>query len=114
MALWNVFLACLYVRIIYPSVLIIRGFFVKTFRVWWIISRSNQTMSITIVPFWQICAPVILAVLGEAGFNIAWDVALTPYLDREDYPETNEFILYCAGDRGMWIGWYSISLFAND
>jgi len=80
------------------------GFFVKVARIYYIVWKSSKTMTVAVLSIWQIMPFMVLACLCEAGFNIAWDKCLPPNLEREDFFSTNEYVLYCAGNRYMWLG----------
>lgn len=82
----------------------IRGFFIKVARVYYIIKRTEKTLEVTVLPFWQMFIPLIMFMLGEMVFNICWDILIPPDLEREDFPEDNTYVLYCAGNRYMWLG----------
>jgi hypothetical protein len=84
--------------------LVFLGFFIKVARVYYIILKAEKNMEIVKVPVWQLLVPISFAMLCEAGFNIGWDVGIPPNLEREDFLETNEYVLYCGGNRFMWLG----------
>eukprot|EP01127_Copromyxa_protea_P018404 TRINITY_DN579_c0_g1_i1.p1 TRINITY_DN579_c0_g1~~TRINITY_DN579_c0_g1_i1.p1 ORF type:complete len:987 (+),score=253.57 TRINITY_DN579_c0_g1_i1:68-3028(+) len=80
------------------------GFFIKVARVFYIIKRTEKTMEVAVLPFWKLFIPIVVFMLGEAVFNICWDVLVPPNLEREDDFEANTYMLYCGGDRGFWAG----------
>jgi hypothetical protein len=84
--------------------LVFLGFFIKVARVYYIVLKAEQTMEIIKIPVWQLLVPISFAMLCEAGFNIGWDVGIPPDLEREDFLETNEYTLFCGGNRFMWLG----------
>jgi len=84
--------------------LVFLGFFIKVARVYYIVLKAEQTMEIVEIPVWQLLVPISFAMLCEAGFNIGWDVGIPPDLEREDFLESNEYTLFCAGNRYMWLG----------
>lgn len=61
-------------------------------------------MEVTVLPFWKMLIPLIVFMLCEMVFNICWDTLIPPDLEREDIYEDNTYIMYCGGNRYMWLG----------
>ena len=84
--------------------LVFLGFFAKVARVYYILWKAEKDMQVIQVPIWQLLVFVGFALLCEAGFEIGWDVGIPPNLEREDFLDTNTYVLFCAGNRYMWLG----------
>lgn len=84
---------------------IFRGFFIKVARVYYIIKQTEKTMEVATIPFWQLCVPIVIFMLGEVVFNLCWDLIdeVVPNLEKEEFDD-NTHIMFCAGNKYMWLG----------
>jgi len=80
------------------------GFFTKIARVYYIVKKSQETMEVTVLPFYLLLIPMAIFMLAEMVLQICWDTLVPPNLDPEYHNLDNTYTLYCAGNKWFWLG----------
>jgi len=80
------------------------GFFTKVARVYWIVKRTQETMEVTVLPFYYLFVPLTIFMLAEMVMQICWDTLVPPDLETSIDYQDNTYTLYCAGNKWFWLG----------
>jgi len=80
------------------------GFFTKVLRVYYIVKKTEQTMEVTVLPFYYLFAPLTVFMLAEMVMQICWDTLVSPDLSFEYDDDANTYVAYCAGNQWFWLG----------
>jgi len=80
------------------------GFFTKVLRVYYIVKRSQETMEVTVLPFYYLLVPLAAFMLAEMVLQICWDTLVPPDLDYDIDQVANTYTPYCAGNKWFWLG----------
>jgi len=85
--------------------MVFAGIFLKNFRVF-VVFTAAEKMSIRIIKWKDLIPPLLICFVIEGIFQACWDGIDTvrPNLDRYDDFNTKTFVIYCGGNKWMWLG----------
>jgi len=88
------------------------GIFLKNFRLFYVFAGAEKLV-IRKLTYREMLIPLFLCCCLEAIFQICWDAipAVRPNMDRSDDDENKIFVLYCGGNRWMWLGSVLVRIF---